>query len=312
MDMRMRADLHVHTMYSGVGRLGQLRFPESIDRPEEVVDAARSKGLNIVCITDHNSIEGALAAKEYSKRFDDIEVVIGEEISTSDGEVVGLWLAERIPPKLSAEETIARIREQGGIVIAPHPFSFHVPAVKEKIFDLDVDGIEVLNGGHVDKYSNRMASEVSKRYPGKWAEIGSSDAHSVTTLGYAWTEFDGNDPNDLRTAILEKRTVCCGIPTPVDKAVFWSMKVVMRGFKMILRSLFGRLRPDPNDPLVTSVLRVPGQKKVAGVVGAMIYLFPPIPFFACIASNTWLNRRAKKLLDNISGTLEKIGPSPPH
>jgi predicted metal-dependent phosphoesterase TrpH len=299
-------------MYSGVGRLGKLRFPESIDKPEEIVEAARMNRLNILCITDHNSITGALMAREYSKRYDDIEVVVGEEVSTSDGEIIGLWLTERIPPKLSAEETVRRIREQGGIVIAPHPFSFHVPALNNKLLDLDVDGIEVLNGGHVDKYSNRMAYEVSKRHPGRWAEIGSSDAHSVTTMGYAWTEFDGENADDLRTAILEKRTIQCGVPVPVDKAVFWSIRVVFRGFKMILRSLFGILKPNPEDPLVTTVLRVPKQKRIAGIVGAMIYLFPPIPYLACIASNTWLNRKAKKLLDNISETLEKIEPSPPH
>jgi len=296
-------------MYSGVGRLGKLRFPESVSRPEEVVDAARAKGLNIICITDHNSTEGAVIAKEYAKRFDDIEVVVGEEISTKDGEIVGLWLTEHVEPRLSAEETVKKIREQGGIVIAPHPFSFHVPALKEKIFDLDVDGIEVLNGGHVDKYSNRMASEVSKRYAGRWAEIGSSDAHSVSTMGYSWTEFDGDSSDDLRKAILEKSTVSCGKPVPVDKAVFWSISVVFRASKMIFRSMFGRLKPDPNDPLVTSVLKVPGQKKFAALIGAFIYLLPPVPYIACIASNTWLNRRANKFLDSISETLDKLGPT---
>jgi predicted metal-dependent phosphoesterase TrpH len=302
----MRADLHVHTKYSGVGRLGSLRFPESIDRPEDMVDIAREKGMDIICITDHNSIEGALIAKEYASRFEDIEIVIGEEVSTSDGEVIGLWLTEHIPPKLSAEETIRRIKEQGGIVIAPHPFSFHVPALKEKMLDLDIDGIEVLNGGHVDKYSNRMASEVSKKYPGRWAEIGSSDAHSVSTFGYAWTEFDGNNADDLRTAILERRTVQCGRPVPVDRAVVWSISVVLKGVGLILRSFFGRLKPDPSDPLVTTVLKVPGQKRVAGIIGAMIYLFPPIPYLACIYTNRWLNRKANKMLDNISETLNKI------
>jgi predicted metal-dependent phosphoesterase TrpH len=302
----MRADLHVHTKYSGVGRLGKLRFPESIDRPEDMVDIARVKGINILCITDHNSIDGAVIAKNYANRFNDIEIVVGEEISTSDGEIIGLWLTEYIPPMLSSEETVKHIREQGGIVIAPHPFSFHVPALNEKMFDLDIDGIEVLNGGHVDKYSNRMAYEVSRKYPDRWAEIGSSDAHSVSTFGYAWTEFDGNNADDLRAAILEKKTVQCGKPVPVDKAVVWSMRVVLKGMGLILRSLFGRLKPDPTDPLVTTVLKVPGQKRVAGILGAMIYLFPPVPYLACIMSNRWLNRRANKLLDNISDTLNKI------
>ena len=308
--MRIKADLHTHTIYSGIGRLGKLRFPESIDRPEEMVEAARRNGIRVLCVTDHNSIEGAVIAKEYAERYDDIEVVIGEEVSAEEGEILGLWLTELIPPRLSAEETVKLIREQGGIVIAPHPFSFHVPAVNDKLFDLDVDGIEVLNGGHIDKYSNKMAYEVFKRNPGRWAEIGSSDAHSVTTIGYAWTEFEGENADDLRTAILEKRTVQCGRPVPVDKAIFWSIRVVFRGMKLIMRSLFGVLKPDPTDPLITTVLKVPKQKRIAGIIGAMIYLFPPIPFLAGIASNTWLERRATKLLNNISETLEKIAPTP--
>jgi predicted metal-dependent phosphoesterase TrpH len=307
--MRTRADLHVHTKYSGVGRLGKLRFPESIDRPEEVVDAARMKKLDILCITDHNSIDGAVIAKKYAERFDDIKVVVGEEVSTNGGEIVGLWLNEKIPPMLSPEETVDRIRSQGGITIAPHPFSFHVPALNKKMLDLDIDGLEVLNGGHVDKYSNRMASEVSKKYPGRWAEISSSDAHSISTLGYAWTEFDGKGEDGLRAAIREKRTIPCGTPVPVDRAVVWSISVVFKGLKMMLRSMVGRLEADPTDPLVTSILKVPKQKRMAGVIGAMIYLFPPVPYLACIASNTWLNRRAKKLLDTISDTLEKIDPT---
>ncbi|MCL2607913.1 MAG: PHP domain-containing protein [Methanomassiliicoccaceae archaeon] len=303
----MRADLHVHTIYSGVGRLGKLRFPESIDRPEKMVDKARASGINVLCITDHNSIEGAIIAKKYAEMFDDIEVVIGEEVSSAEGEIVGLWLTECIPPNLSAEETIKRIREQNGIVIAPHPFSFHVPALNERMLDLDIDGIEVLNGGHVDKYSNRMASEVSRKYPGRWAEIGSSDAHSVSTMGYTWTEFDGENADDLKTAIIEKRTVSCGKPVPIDKAVFWSMSVVIKGLKMILGSFFRPLNQDTIDPLEKSILKVPGQKKIAGIVGAMIYLFPPVPYLACLASHTWLNRKAKSLINRISETLEKIG-----
>ena len=309
--MRLRADLHIHTMYSGIGRLGKMRFPESVSSPEEVVDAARAKGLNIISITDHNSVKGAFIAKEYAKRFDDIEVIIGEEISTKDGEIVGLWLTDLIPPNLSAEDTVDLIRTQGGIVVAPHPFSFHVPALNNKIFDIDIDAIEVLNGGHVDKYSNRMACEVSKKYPGKWAEIGSSDAHSVSTMGYTWTEFEGNDSDDLRTAILEKRTVECGTPVPVDKAVFWSISVVYKASRMISKSMLGLLKPDPDDPLITSVLDVSGHKKFPALLCAIIYLTPPIPFLACIASNTWLNRRARKFLDNISETLNKIGPNRP-
>ena len=115
--------------YSGLAHYKFLKFPESASNPEDVVKIAKQVGLSVLCITDHNSIAGALKAKEYAKNDPDIEVVIGEEVSTRDGEVIGLFLTEEIPMDLSAEETIRRIRKQGGVVLAPHPYSGHVSAI---------------------------------------------------------------------------------------------------------------------------------------------------------------------------------------
>ena len=92
-----------------------LKFPESASNPEDVVKIAKQVGLSVLCITDHNSIAGALKAAEYAKDDPDIEVVIGEEVSTRDGEVIGLFLTEEIPMDLSAEKTIFRIRKQGEV-----------------------------------------------------------------------------------------------------------------------------------------------------------------------------------------------------
>lgn len=304
--MRSKADLHVHTIYSGVGRIGKMRFPESITKPEEIVEAARANNMRVLCVTDHNTTKGGVLAKKYAERYDDIEVVVGEEIMTSAGEIAGLWLTEEIPAGLSPEETVRRIREQGGIVIVPHPFSFHVHAINEVLFDIDADGIEVLNGLHVDAYSNRFASEVFKKYPGRWAEISSSDSHSLKTFGFAWTEFEGESAEDLRNSILNRTTKACGRPVPVGAAAVWMMTVVYKGFTLLLRSLAGRLRPDPDDPFIEITERVAGQKKLAGVVGAMIYLFPPIPFLASIATNVWMDRKAKKLLLTMQDRLDAL------
>jgi len=92
--MQSRADTHVHTKYSGIGHLGFLRFPESVSDPRDILKNAHSLGLSVVCITDHNSIEGALRATEEVNDFDGLEVVVGEEISTLEGEVIGLYLNE--------------------------------------------------------------------------------------------------------------------------------------------------------------------------------------------------------------------------
>lgn len=304
--MRQRADTHVHTVYSGVGSFGALKFPESVTRPETMVDHARKKGLNVLCITDHDCIGGAYVAEKYAKQFDDIEVVKGEEISTADGEVIGLWLTEMIPPELSIEETIDRIREQGGLAIAPHPFSFHVPALGDKVFDIDLDGIETLNGGHIDKYSNKMAQEVLKKYPDRWAQLGSSDGHSTSTVGYSWTEFDGYGADGLRQSILNRTTAPAGIPVPIDKAVYWSMEVVLKASWMIFKSFFGKLKSDKPDPLVDRINNMRPEKKLAGLIGGGIYVLPPIPFIASIASNRWLNKKAGILLENIVEKLNQV------
>ena len=298
--MRQRADTHVHTIYSGIGHLGPLKFPESVTMPEEMVDHARKKNLDVLCITDHNCTGGAFVAQKYAKQFNDIEVVVGEEVSTADGEVVGLWLTEEIPKDLSIEETIDIIHSQGGLAIAPHPFSFHVPALREKVYDLKLEGIETLNGGHIDKFSNTKAKLEFRKHPGKWAQLGSSDGHSTSTVGYSWTEFEGQGAEGLRNAILDKTTAPGGMPVPIDKAIFWSMEVVMGAGKMILKSLLNRLPIEATNPLSEKVEVMPSEKKIAAIVGAALYIIPPLPFLASIASNHWLNKRANKLVKEFS------------
>ena len=154
MEKMGKADTHVHTFYSGFNTLGLMSFPESVIPPERQVDDARRRGLNVLCITDHNEVAGGFRAQEYAKQFDDIEVVVGDEVMCDEGEVIGLWLTEKPKKYLSPEEAVDIIHEQGGLAIAPHPFSVHVDGLQERILDLPLEGIEVMNGGHPDIYSN--------------------------------------------------------------------------------------------------------------------------------------------------------------
>ncbi|MDD4185361.1 MAG: PHP-associated domain-containing protein, partial [Candidatus Methanomethylophilaceae archaeon] len=235
--MRSKADTHVHTYFSGTTRYKALKFPESVTTPKEQVDRAIRNGYSVICITDHNTIKGGVNAKKYGSSLDSIDVVVGEEIDSREGEIIGLWLNEEIPRGLSIEETLDLIRSQGGVAIAPHPFSFYVHCLGERIFDLDIDGIEVLNGGHPDGYTNSRAQMVCEDNPGRWAEISASDAHSTYTAGYAWTEFEGSGEDDLRKAILSRSTVPVGRPAPVFTQVQWSIEVVSKARKMIGKSL---------------------------------------------------------------------------
>lgn len=293
--MRSRADTHVHTYFSGTSGYKALKFPESVTTPQEQVDRAIKNGYSVICITDHNTIKGGVNAKEYASGLDCIDVVVGSEINSADGEIIGLWLNEEVPRDLPIEETLDIIRSQGGVSIAPHPFSFYVHCLREKIFDLDIDGIEVLNGGHPDKYTNSRAQMVCDDNPGRWAQISASDAHSTYTAGYAWTEFEGSGEDDLRKAILSKSTVPCGETSPVFSQVQWSIEVVSKARKMIGKSLMNRLPEDPDNPIVTKIHSISPGKKIAGFVGGLLYITPPFPFIGTMLSTSWLKRKAQTL-----------------
>lgn len=310
--MISRADTHVHTHYSGISNYKALRFPESVTKPEEQVECARKNGMNLLCITDHDAVKGAFVAKEYAKKYDDFTVVIGEEVTTADGEVLAYGLNELIPPYLSIEETMDRIRSQDGLAVAPHPYSFYLHCLKDRIKDLDLDGIETINGGHVDKYTNTKAQLVFTKNPGRWAALSGSDAHSTYTAGYNWTEFEGFGEEDFRHAILKKKTIPCGEPAPVIAQVQWSIKVVTSAQKMMAQAMVGKLEADPDNPLITKIISLPLVKKVAGIIGGSLYLIPPIPYIGAFAATKWLEKTSQNLLNQVEYKLEASNcPRPP-
>ena len=302
--MHSKVDTHVHTYYSGVSNYKALRFPESTTKPEEQVERARRNGMNLLCITDHDAVKGAFKAKEYARRYDDFDVIVGEEVSSADGEILGYWLNELIPPGLSAEETIDIIHDQGGLAVAPHPFSFYVSCLHEKVFDLDLEGIEVINGGHIDKYTNTMAQTVFKKTPGRWAPFSGSDAHSVYTAGFNWTEFEGYGEDEFREAIIKKRTYPCGSPAPAFTQVQWSMQVVMEAQKMLAKALVRKLEPDEDNPLISKMISINDPKKIGGIIGGFFYILPPIPFIGEYLATTWLKKKAYTLLNDIEFKIE--------
>ena len=301
-----KADTHLHTEYSGFSNLGFLHFPESVRKPQSLVDHARREGFDVICVTDHDETAGGFIAQKYAEQFDDIDVIVGEEVMTADGEIIGLFLTEKIQPMQTIEETVDIIREMGGLTIAPHPFSFHVHGLKERMLDIDLDGFEVLNGGHPDKYSNTFAQKVMDRYPGRWAPMSASDSHSKFTFGYTWTEFEGRSAEDLRKAILSKKTIPCGITAPVLGEVQWSMEVVMGGQKLMWRSLRGKLPNLEDHSLIGKINDLTDLKKATGIFGGFMYLFPPVSFLATLASTTYLKRGARRMLRDMEQRLEEI------
>ena len=196
-----RADLHVHSIWS-----------DGAQRPEAIIRAAAGR-VDVLAITDHDEIRGAVLAREFAREHPQlgIEVVVGEEISTRNGHLIGLWLEEAVPAGLSASATIDLIHAQGGLAVAAHPFhpirraSRGQYSVGRLIPDLALDAIEIVNNAGV----------FSKVYDA-WAAMrnvewmlpvtAGSDAHHVWYVGSALTRFEGLSADDLRRALVAGET----------------------------------------------------------------------------------------------------------
>lgn len=200
------ADIHLHTTHS-----------DGLATPREVVEwAATHTDLAVIAITDHNTVDGAFEAAEAAKDFD-IEVVIGQEIDTAEGHVLGLWAPERIEPGLSPDETVARIHEQGGLAIVAHPFAprwWARHGLSRGDADLyervAFDGFEVSNSTPLLFHANFAARRFSRRHRHRFALTGGSDAHILDAIGASRTLFPGHTAADLRKAIEERRTSARG------------------------------------------------------------------------------------------------------
>jgi predicted metal-dependent phosphoesterase TrpH len=197
-----RADLHVHTVWS-----------DGAQRPEVIVEAAHDRQVDVVAITDHDEIRGALRARDWAREHPElgVDVVVGEEISTLNGHLLGLFLEECVPPGLSALDTISEIHAQGGLAVAAHPFHplrgvsrGHV-SIGRMIRDLPLDAIEAVNNAGV--FSAPYNAWAALRNLELMLPVtAGSDAHDVWYVGSAVTRFEGFDAVALRRALLAGRT----------------------------------------------------------------------------------------------------------
>ena len=199
----MKADLHIHTGYS----------PDCVTPLENIIARCNERGINCVGITDHNTIAGALDMK----RVAPFKVVIGEEIDTKQGEVIGYYISEEIPRGLTAVETVMRIKEQGGVVCIPHPFdSFRFSAIRRDTLEAlvpHIDVIEVFNSRLLLRRHAARADEFARMH-GLLASAG-SDAHTAYEVGNAYVEMpDFNDRSQFLDS-LAQGTIVGRISSPL-------------------------------------------------------------------------------------------------
>jgi predicted metal-dependent phosphoesterase TrpH len=213
-------DLHCHTSASF----------DCLSAPSAVVRAAASRGLTHLAVTDHESIDGALEARDAARKHaPDLTVIVGEEVRTLEGDLIALYIERAVPRGLPVAETIAAVREQGGLIGVPHPFDRYrgslLHALAGSLVESPVDWIEVHNARVMVGDGNTRAAAYAAKHglPG----VAVSDAHSVIEVGVAYTALDG-DPGTpagllaaLQTAefVTGRASYYVRLITPVAKVV---------------------------------------------------------------------------------------------
>ena len=208
----VRVDLHAHTMWSG----------DATTTPDELEAAVEAAAIDVLCITDHGTLNGATAL---AGRLP-CRVVVGEELRTVAGEVIGLFLTERLPWGLSPQVAAERIRAQGGLVYVPHPFDPTRHCLREVELDALVaaglvDAVEVLNAKTPLASLNDRAAAFAAEHG--LAGGAGSDAHVPEAIGAAYVEmpdFDG--PSSFLASLSEARVV----GHHFDRARAWRARIV--------------------------------------------------------------------------------------
>ena len=180
----LKADLHIHTEYS-----------MDCNMPlEKIISRCQEIGINCIAVCDHGTAEGGLKLREIAP----FTVIVAEEILTPHGEIMGMFLEETIPSGLSVEETLSRIKSQGGLVCIPHPFDiFRHSALRSKTIEEiteQIDIVEVLNARAVLNKTLAKARAFASKHD--IAQSAGSDAHTPVEIGNAYVEmpeFNGKD-----------------------------------------------------------------------------------------------------------------------
>ncbi len=208
-----RVDLHTHTHHS----------LDATTPPAELVERAVAAGLDRLAVTDHGTIEGALEARELSPG----RVIVGQEVRCRCGtELIGLFLTERIPERRPLEEVVERIRDQDGLVYAPHPYAYAWRPRRRARRALAVaDLVEAFNGRAFLSHWNRRARAAAGRR-GLPAAAG-SDAHFPLEVGRAWTELPAfRDVEGFRRALPHARAVGRSTAGPTAHVASVGLKAV--------------------------------------------------------------------------------------
>lgn len=240
------ADFHIHSIHSADGSA----------TVRGVLKQAADVGLNVVAITDHDTITGSLEARELASHYK-VEVVTGAEVSTVEGHLLALYVDQLPPAGKSLNDTLAWIGQHGGLAVAPHPFTdlpfslslesviavFHNPRVKGVL-----RGIEIYNNS--TRGFNETAEKLSVYLP--LAKTAGSDAHVYWAIGMGRTYFPGTTAADLRAAIEKAKT--SAIPFEGEMPVH---PLLSQARRLFLKKFFGYASDAPSASAPVDTQRIP-------------------------------------------------------
>jgi predicted metal-dependent phosphoesterase TrpH len=233
-----KADLHIHTAAG-----------DGMASPQQILDYVQTEtDLDIIAITDHDDLRGALQTREAwahgSYRF---QVIPGMEVTAIEGHIIALFVEEPLPSVRRAEEVLEAVHRQGGLAIAAHPLSWLTRSLSERVLEriadceLDgvyLDGLETANQSPGARRAIKKAAALNQeRY--HVAEVGGSDAHFLKVIGSAYTEFPGHGVEELRRSISER--TCRGVnghhPTLLEIGPLQILRQTWRGLLVTPRTI---------------------------------------------------------------------------
>lgn len=238
---KIRAEFHTHTRYS----------KDSILNKYFILLMCKLKKIKVIAITDHNEIKGAIKYKRFLKRFN-IDVIIGEEIMTKNGEIIGLFLNKKIEPGLSVKDTIKELQKQKAIIYVPHPYD---EKRKKTVLDYSelkknksfINCIEIYNGRNIKKEFSKKQEEIQQEM--SLTPIIGSDAHTFFELGRNFiiidyigeTNLKNNFEDIINNASFHKKK-CLKVAHMITK-IAKGIKMIEKGdLSELFRTIFKRRR----------------------------------------------------------------------
>lgn len=189
--MLIHCDFHCHSKYS----------KDSLASPKRIIETCIKKGIQRIAITDHDTIQGALEAHQ----LDPSRVIVGEEITTTKGELLAFFVKEKVPSRLTPYQSIAQLHKQEAFISVSHPFDTsrkHWDAQTLRDMAPDIDAIEIFNARCMVRNANQLAFEFAQKY-NLLGTVG-SDAHMLLEIANAFStipQFD--DKTSLKNALKE-------------------------------------------------------------------------------------------------------------